>query len=141
MGSHRNLCAVAGTCVLSVVAVEKSDRDPPIGRSEGRPLVRAPSAPPPLSYGHGRTIARGLPRAVPSDGPTSRGVAGESGPPDASTPLRHWLAGLYPYNSGSPRAPRTRGRLQAPGEPPRAGYRLVLSGTRKLPGAWDTRRR
>src|SRR5947209_14203039 len=138
MGSHRNLCAVAGTCVLSVVAAEKSDRDPPIGRSEGRLLARAPSAPPLLSYEHGRTIACSLPRAIPPDGPTSRGVADESGPPTASTPPPRWLAGPCPYNSGIPRAPRTRGRLEAPGEPPLAGYHPVLSGTRKLLGAWDT---
>src|SRR6266567_4990873 len=135
-----NLYAVAGTCVPSVVAAAKSGRGPPIVRSEGRPLPRAPPAPPPLSCAHGRTIARSLPGATPPDGPTSTRVAGESGPLNASTPPPRWLAGPCPYNSGIPRAPRTRGRLEAPGEPPREGYRPVLPGTRKLRGAWDTRR-
>src|SRR2546428_6647547 len=133
-----NLYAVAGTYVPSVVAAAKSGRGPPIVHSEGRLLPRAPSAPPPLSCVHGRTIARSLPGATPPDGPTSRGAADESGPPDASTLPRRSLAVPCLYNSGSPRAPPTRGRPEAPGEPPRAGYHPALPGTRKLPGTSET---
>src|SRR5258708_25292318 len=141
MGSRRNLYAMAGTCVPSIAAVAKSGRGPPIVRSEGRLLPRAPSAPPPLSCVHGRTIARILPGAAPPGGPTSRGAAGESGSPNASTPPPPLLAAPCPYHSGIPRAPRTRGRLEAPSEPLLEGYRPVLPGTRKSRGAWDTRRR
>src|SRR5258706_9659168 len=109
---RRNLYAVAETCVRSIGVAEKSGRAPPIGRGEGRLRARAPSAPPPFSCEHGRTIARSLPDAGPSDGLTSTGVADESGPPNASTPPPRWLAGPCPYNSGIPRAPRTRGHLE-----------------------------
>src|SRR5258708_658335 len=108
---------MAGTCVPSIAAVAKSGRGPPIVRSEGRLLLRAPSAPPPLSCVHGRTIVRSLPGATPPDRQTSRGAAYESGSPTASTLPPRWLAGHCPYNSGIPRALRTRGRLEAPGEP------------------------
>src|SRR6266496_6816547 len=139
--SRRNLYEVAGTCVPSVVAAAKSGHGPPIMRSEGRLQPRAPSAPPLLSCVHGRTILRSLPVATPPDGPTSRGVADQSGTPNASTPPPRCLVEPCPYNSGIPRAPRTRARLEAPGEPPCEGYRPVLPGTRKLRAAWDTRRR
>src|SRR5260221_12164475 len=97
-------------------------------RIEGKLLLGVPPAPPPLSCVHGRTIARSLPDAAPPDAPTSRGAADESGPPHASTPPRRWLAGPSPYNSEIPRAPRTRGRLEGPGEPPRDDYRPVAPG-------------
>src|SRR5258708_37690568 len=129
MESRRNLYAVVGTCVPSLAAVAKSGRGPPIVRSEERLLLRAPAAPQPLSCVHGRTIARGLPGADPPDGPTSRGAAGESDSPDASTPPPRWLAGPCPYNSGIPRAPRTKGRLEPPTEPPLQGYRPLLPAT------------
>src|SRR5258708_20025400 len=140
MESRRNLYAVVGRWVPSLAAVGKSGRGPPIVLGEKSLLLRAQQAPPPLSCVHGRTIARGLTGATPPDGPTSRGAAGESDSPDASIPPPRWLAGPCPYNSGIPRAPRTRGRLEAPSEPLLEGYRPVLPGTRKSRAAWDPRR-
>src|SRR5436309_11189189 len=132
---------MAGTCLPSPVAIAKRDQTPSEARSEGRRLARAPSVPLLLSCVQRRTRARSLPGATLSNALTSRDAADESDSPDASIPPPRWLAGLCPHNSGTPRAPQTRGHLEAPGAPRREEYLPVLPGTRKLRDAWHTRRR
>src|SRR5579863_149950 len=140
MEIHRHLYAVAGICVLSVVATARSGHVPPGMHSEGRPPALAPEVRPPLSCVHVRTIVCGLPCAILPDGLPSTGVAGESCSPNASILPPHWLVEPCPYNSEIPRARRTRDHLEAPGELLCAGFHPVLPSKKRPSGALDTRR-